>query len=397
VRASAPPPQPVEVAKVTPAPDPVLLRQSAAAAVLALALISEISQTYPDLRHDPVLNRVAEAAAWTASVDEAISESAVRNEMVNALRSGVSPHVLTAWIRPPADAVPSAARAGVESALDVTADQLQFMYDRLAADLSELASAVALESFGVSVRRGPGGWVAALVALEPPRLPLRVVHRGNQALVTTPWNGSAAPIAFIVTARGSERLRASVLDHSATIVVPCRAGVADLEVTDSTGMFVSVVDVCNIDDPRWSSLSAVGPVDGSLVEFEQRAFEFLNRERMRNGLTVLIWDATAREMARRHSFDMAAHQLVSHVGFDGTTLQQRVDRVGLPARRAFENVGRAGGPVEMHAGFMTSPGHRDNVLEPSARHGAVGAARDPGTGELYFTQVLYEPLPSAER
>ncbi|MBK7538230.1 MAG: CAP domain-containing protein [Myxococcales bacterium] len=270
---------------------------------------------------------------------------------------------------------------------------LPLLYPPLAAALHELVLTAPLYGYGVALRRGPAGVVAALVALPPPRLPLQVERHGQRAVVTARWNHPVAPAAFLVTPRRSLRLASQRVGDEVRVEVPCHSQLADLEVSNGGGMFVSVVDICNQAEPRWSaSTGDIGPSAATLVEIEQRSFELLNRERRRHGLLPISWDATAQTMARWHALDLARHELVSHVGSDGNTLEQRVARAALPAWRTFENVGRAGGPGQMHLGFMTSPGHRDNLLEPRARLGAIGASRS-ASGELYLTQVLYQPRP----
>lgn len=385
----------------------VRVRASTAARALAAALAADLAEDRLalrqelglelglELRFDPTLTPVAEAAAWSASVDEVISEAAVRSAMATALRSGLSPHLLTAWIRP--EGGPRALMTsddGSAAYAAVTENELQELHDALARSLRELAAAAPLENFAVSVRSGPAGIVAAIAALEPPRLPLLVEHRDRRAIVTAPWHLLAKPAAYIVTPQRSERLSTAVEGDSVKIVVPCRTPAGDLEVLGQGGVFASIVDVCNPTDPRWAAHTGdVGPAATALVEVEQRSFELMNRERRLHDLPPLLWDERAQEMARKHSRDMAEHRFVSHVGFDGNTLVQRLTEVALPAAQTFENVGRSGGPGEMHFGFMTSAGHRDNLLAATATAGAVGVARDPVTQELYFTQVLYAPKP----
>lgn len=354
---------------------------STAAAALIAALSVDLDADQRGIRHDSSLAQVAEAAAWSASVDDVVSDAAVRNAMASALRSGVTPHVLTAWLRMPTR----------EPAVHLEQAQLEELHATLAAALLELATAAPLESFTVSVRSGPAGVVAALVALEPPRLPLRVEHLGRAAVVTAPWRGDIQPVAYIVTPARAQRLAPARQGDSVKIVVPCQSRAGDLEVSGA-GLFASVVDVCNPTEPRWqASTSDLGPLASTAVEIEQRSFDLLNRERRRHGLVPITWDTRAQAMARRQARDMAEHRFVSHVGSDGSTLVERLTAVALPAQRTYENVGRAGGPGEMHFGFMTSPGHRENLLAEPARAGGIGAAIDPVTREVYLAQVLYQP------
>jgi uncharacterized protein YkwD len=384
----------VAPAAVAPAAPPVTwMRDAIAADALTAALVADLAEAAAGVRLDPLLRRVAEAAAWSASREEVISDSEVHSAMIATLRSGVSPHLLTAWLRP---AQRRRAGPGVE-ATAIDQEDLQALYRSLGPELRELVASAEVDSFAVSVRGGPGGVVAVVAALPPPRLPFNVEHQGQRAIVTAPWSRLTTPAAFLVTPQTSVRVAAARIGDSVQIVVPCRRQDVDLELSDGAGLFASLVDVCNPTDPRWAAFPGdIGPAATTEVELEQRAFELLNRERRRHDLVPLIWDPRAQEMARRHSRDLAEHRRVSHVGSDGTTLDQRIAWVALPARATFENVGRAGGPGEIHQGFMTSRGHRENLLEPTARYGAVGVASDRQRHELYFTQVLYAPLEPAE-
>jgi uncharacterized protein YkwD len=388
----------VEVALAPPPPhQPVGVRAATAASALTAGLAFDLAELHPGIRHDATLRAVAEAAAWSASVEDVISEAAVRSEMASSLRSGLTPHVLTAWIRPAeasSTASASTASATAATAAMISQDELQALHAALSTALLELAAAAPIDTFAVSVRSGPAGIVAAVAALEPPRLPLRLEHQARATIVTAPWSRQAQPVAYIVTPKRSDRLTAAVEGDSLKIVVPCGARNGDLEVTGGAGVFASIVDVCNPTNPRWAAATGdIGPMATTLVEIEQRSFELLNRERRRHGRVPIVWDARAQAMARRQSQDMARYRFVSHVGSDGNTLMQRLTHVALPALRTFENVGRAGGPGEMHQGFMTSPGHRENLLELTARAGGIGAAIDPVTHDLYLTQVLYQPKP----
>ena len=77
---------------------------------------------------------------------------------------------------------------------------------------------------------------------------------------------------------------------------------------------------------------------------------------------------------------------MSHVGTDGSTFDQRIARTGYQANALGENV--AFGyptPAAVMDGWMTSPGHRANILNCAFRGIGVGVATG-GDGRLYWTQ-----------
>ena len=96
-------------------------------------------------------------------------------------------------------------------------------------------------------------------------------------------------------------------------------------------------------------------------------------------------------IARAHSRDMAEHDFVGHVSPRTGTALDRVHKGGLAPELVLENVGRAYSAQEVESGFMASPGHRANVVEPRATRLGVGVvlgAPVTGTIPLYVTQIL---------
>ncbi|HEX7312620.1 MAG TPA: CAP domain-containing protein, partial [Pyrinomonadaceae bacterium] len=62
---------------------------------------------------------------------------------------------------------------------------------------------------------------------------------------------------------------------------------------------------------------------------ESRAFDLVNRERQRRGLSPLAWDGTLVRLARYHSQNMARGGYLSHVDRDGLDLRSRAQALGL--------------------------------------------------------------------
>lgn len=370
-----------------PRPYVVPVSARAAASLLATAIDAEGDPLLP--AHWPALDDVAAAAATSAARDGVASDGEVRAAMVSALRSSAAPHVLTAWLVTGSAALEDPA---VVDAGPLASAFLPSLFLQLSSSVQALVAEVQLEGYGVAVRRGEAGVVAVLVAVPPPRLPLQVERQGPRAVVTAHWQHDSEPVAFLVTPQHSRRLPWRRQGQEVRVEVPCGSGPRDLELTAGR-LFASVVDVCRQSAPRWGLAGGdLGPAARTLVETEQRSFELLNRERRRLGLAPIAWDASAHAVARAHSRDQALHQKVSHYGSDGSKLDQRLARGELPVWRAFENVGRGGGPAELHLGFLTSEGHRRNLLAPAARAGAVGAAVSED-GEVFLTQILFEPMP----
>ncbi len=119
-----------------------------------------------------------------------------------------------------------------------------------------------------------------------------------------------------------------------------------------------------------------------------------NDIRRRHGLPVLLEDEVCREAARRHSADMLNRHYFSHADPEGRTLKERLP-ANLAARSWGENIWTGNGydPRQVYslarkimAGWMDSPGHRENILGPGYTHLGVGVMAK--NREIDATQVF---------
>lgn len=125
---------------------------------------------------------------------------------------------------------------------------------------------------------------------------------------------------------------------------------------------------------------------------ERRAFDLINRERQRRGLSPLAWDGDLVRLARYHSQSMAQGGYLSHVERDGLDLRGRAQALGLHGWKTIaENIAYNQGYDDPTAfaveRWMVSEGHRENALSPEYTHAGVGIAR-ASDGTYYFTQVF---------
>ncbi|HEX8115849.1 MAG TPA: CAP domain-containing protein [Pyrinomonadaceae bacterium] len=125
---------------------------------------------------------------------------------------------------------------------------------------------------------------------------------------------------------------------------------------------------------------------------ESRAFELINRERQRRGLSPLSWDGGLVRLARYHSQNMARGGYLSHVDRDGLDLKARAQALGLRGWSTLgENIAYNQGYDDPTAfaveRWMVSEKHRENALSPEYTHAGVGIAR-AADGTYYFTQVF---------
>ena len=88
---------------------------------------------------------------------------------------------------------------------------------------------------------------------------------------------------------------------------------------------------------------------------------------------------------------MADKDFVGHVSPRTGAAVDRVRRAGLSPGLVLENVGRAYSTEQAEGGFLSSPGHRGNILHPDARKLGVGivvGALVGGATPMLVTQLF---------
>ncbi|MCI0464043.1 MAG: CAP domain-containing protein [Gemmataceae bacterium] len=129
---------------------------------------------------------------------------------------------------------------------------------------------------------------------------------------------------------------------------------------------------------------------------EERALELVNQARTKAKLPALKVNALLTEVARKHSANMARQGKLEHK-LDDKDLEARLDKAGYRWLGFGENIGiskrkgKAAGDEAFEA-WMSSKGHRGNILETEFTETGLGVARND-RGEAYFTQVFAAPRP----
>jgi hypothetical protein len=121
-----------------------------------------------------------------------------------------------------------------------------------------------------------------------------------------------------------------------------------------------------------------------LSEDEQILFDSANRERSAQSLPTLHWDETLARAARAHANRMAFYNLVEHQLTGEPDLQARLTEAGARFGAFAENIAVAANAGIIHSGWMDSPGHRKNILNPDLN--AIGIAAVRGSGGLFAVQ-----------
>lgn len=108
----------------------------------------------------------------------------------------------------------------------------------------------------------------------------------------------------------------------------------------------------------------------------------------------IAWNDALAQAAREHSGDMAAHRRFSHRGSDNSEVAQRATRAGYRWRHIGENIAAGQtSPQEAVAGWLESPGHCANLMNPDFTEMGAGYAvsRVRLPGFAYWTQVFGTP------
>jgi uncharacterized protein YkwD len=158
--------------------------------------------------------------------------------------------------------------------------------------------------------------------------------------------------------------------------------------------------------PAWGQVrvkSGASARSGGILhpkELERRIFQLTNEARHKNGLPALDWDNSLAAKAREKSDDMLKNNYFSHTNPEGKTLKDRFQEEKPASYRTISQIGEniyMGDRLDYTTdiktqtrlivdSWMTSPGHRRNILDPKYTHLGVGvAAKDK---MCYATQVF---------
>jgi uncharacterized protein YkwD len=129
------------------------------------------------------------------------------------------------------------------------------------------------------------------------------------------------------------------------------------------------------------------------AEAERQLFDLANQARAQAGIAPLQMNDGLTEAARAHAVAMAAQQQLSHQFAGEPSLTQRLaDNCTLHLDQAGENVAYAGSVDQAQQGFMHSPPHRENLLNPSYNVAGFGVVRSGFS--LYVAQDFGHSLPA---
>jgi uncharacterized protein YkwD len=137
-----------------------------------------------------------------------------------------------------------------------------------------------------------------------------------------------------------------------------------------------------------------GTID--LTTAEKRILDLHNKARTKRGLKALCVHPALMEAARSHSQDMLDRDYSSHTSPDGETVKERLERFGYTFSgysyyRYGENIywgyGSSSGPDNAFNWWMSSSGHRANILNKDFRDVGIGVRK--GTYKTHGETTMY--------
>ena len=117
---------------------------------------------------------------------------------------------------------------------------------------------------------------------------------------------------------------------------------------------------------------------------EQYLLAAAQQERAARGLPLLQSEQHLSLAARRHAYEMARRQEISHQFAGEAGLAERAGEAGAHFSLVTENVAQASNSALIHDLWMNSAGHRANLLDPHVN--AVGIAVVQSHGQLYAVE-----------
>lgn len=362
---------------------PDRLGRAAVAAVEEAARAAGLAPPFPDER----LFRACEELAQIVPEEGVVAYRVVEFAMQRQGLIEPSPHLLVVWgdLQDP------------ELIVEQLRPRFADMFGRGATARMGIGSAARTAS-------GEGAVVFALQASSVTTAPIpRWLPAGSSARIEGKVAAPFRDPEVLVTSETGEtrRLPASARkaqgEISAEISCSGRKGRQQVEInaTDDTGSTVlaNFPVWCGEEPPSAIQVAAgqSDPAPATAAEAEQRLLALVNEDRRRAGLGELIWDEEVAKVARKHSAEMRRTQVVAHLSPTTGSAADRLRAAGLKSAMVLENVARAYGVAEAHAGLMDSPGHRQNIMSPLATHLGIGVTLGElvsGRPEMFVTQVF---------
>ncbi|MBP3648484.1 MAG: serine protease [Clostridia bacterium] len=126
---------------------------------------------------------------------------------------------------------------------------------------------------------------------------------------------------------------------------------------------------------------------GYVTTQEEIAFLLLNQDRAANGMAPLQLDPALCSIARLKSQDMRDNRYFAHTSPTYGSASQMLKTLGYSFSAVGENIAHHATVEKSQAAFMSSAGHRKNILSTSWTKVGIGVVVD-AQGFVYVTQLF---------
>lgn len=123
----------------------------------------------------------------------------------------------------------------------------------------------------------------------------------------------------------------------------------------------------------------------------EQLFAMTNATRAQEGRGRLAWDQSLADAAMKHCLRMAAEGPIAHRYGGEADLTTRAAAAGAHFSLIEENIAVGSYPGSIHQGWMNSPGHRENLLNPEIDR--VGIAVVAAQGVLFAVADYARAVP----
>lgn len=120
---------------------------------------------------------------------------------------------------------------------------------------------------------------------------------------------------------------------------------------------------------------------------EQTAVNLMNQDRIANGLAALPVDAELSRLARIKSQDMRDNRYFAHTSPTYGSASDMLKQFGYAFNGVGENIAHHATVSKAQAAFMSSTGHRRNILGSQWSKVGIGVSYD-ANGYVYVTQLF---------
>jgi len=124
---------------------------------------------------------------------------------------------------------------------------------------------------------------------------------------------------------------------------------------------------------------------------EQILFDAANRDREARRLRPLRWDNSLATGARQHAQRMAQQNILSHQLPGEEDFKARALRAGARFTSLAENIAEGQNAPGIHTQWMSSPPHRENLLDPKLD--SIGIAVAERGGEMFAVEDFSLAVP----